>query len=171
LMSEIAVAINGIDVASAMVFAPGWLGSFKDSEGGGGRHCLLPLENKRERSVPSLLRPITVIVPQNGSSSCRGSRHAQSRLRGRSYRSPVAPRSVSCFIGEATPLRPDQGGRSAGYFVDAELFAIVLPEIELCEVAVQVRLVSATTPVFDALWAETTKMHGSMLTKSDSALP
>jgi len=90
--------------------------------------CRISSGSRRYRPFPSL----------NGNFNWRGSLQVQWRLRCRSYRSALAPRSMSCFIGEATALGPGQRNRGAGNIIHAKFFASVVSEIELGQITMQV---------------------------------
>ena len=82
---------NSMEQQALHEFAPGLVGTFQDSEGGGGRHC-----------------PCSLI---NGSQSCRGSERDFGRRRLSAGRRRFAPRETSCSIGEPLPF-----GRLSGEF-------------------------------------------------------
>ncbi len=86
-----------------------------------------------------------------GNLSCRGSsRQRQCRLRGRSYRSALAPIEQSSFICEATTARTLQGKRRAVDIVNAKSLTMAVPKIEFIKIAVQVRLADVLIHAIDA---------------------
>src|SRR5438067_9783910 len=112
-------------------------GNAQDSDGGGGRHCPSPSLNGSRNWLGSV-----------GSSGPR-----QWRLRCRSARPRTfSPWATSRFISEATALGTLDGKRRALHVINAKPLPVAVAEIELREIAVQVRfadvLVSAVNAAF-----------------------
>jgi hypothetical protein len=106
-----------------MSFAPGLVGTFQDSDGGGGRHRLPP--------------------PISGNSSWRGSSiidRLRRRLGCASERRFARPAATSCFVSQPLAFGADESGVGTCQIVEAKPFAVVVSEIELGSIAMQVRL-------------------------------
>src|SRR5580700_3342288 len=107
-----------------MKFAPELVGTYQDSEGGGGRHC------------PPL---------SNGSFSWRGSPGSsgprQWRLRCRSARPRTfSPCATSRFVSEPPTFCAFDGERRALHIVNALVLSVAVAEIELRQIPMQMGL-------------------------------